>query len=211
MSKKDVIKPILFVIPNEEFPSNRNQYCSNVVTFIKPITNDIIEGVEKDRYDVNTQGEIYDNKLGHDVPVVCSKGNKFYEQVCLSTSQGPKVRKVHRIVKMTFDPIDNPEKFQVNHIDGDHANNELENLEWCTDQYNRIHSLLNGLEDTVFGIPAVKLYPVDLDNIKKLHKEGYSYEKILDKLDLRIRGATRHTIGRIINNKSIYSKYYHTD
>ena len=42
---------------------------------------------------------------------------------------------IHRIVAEAF--IDNPNGYSViNHIDHDTLNNRVENLEWCTQQYN---------------------------------------------------------------------------
>ena len=45
---------------------------------------------------------------------------------------------VHRLVLMTFNPVDNMESFQVNHKDENKENNYLYNLEWlnCKDNIN---------------------------------------------------------------------------
>ena len=53
---------------------------------------------------------------------------------------------VHRIVLLTFNPIS--ENKQVNHINGDKTNNNLENLEWCTDSENKVHAYKIGLMTT---------------------------------------------------------------
>lgn len=48
-------------------------------------------------------------------------------------------RKVHRLVAEAFIP--NSDNLPlVNHIDEDKTNNHVSNLEWCTAQYNMMHS-----------------------------------------------------------------------
>lgn len=44
--------------------------------------------------------------------------------------------RVHRLVLTTFNPVENMEKLQVNHIDHDRTNNALTNLEWTTAKEN---------------------------------------------------------------------------
>jgi hypothetical protein len=62
-----------------------------------------------------------------------------YMMVDLQNAGKVITHKVHRIVAMTF--LQNPcNKPQVNHKDGNRANNTVQNLEWVTDSENKIHS-----------------------------------------------------------------------
>lgn len=61
-----------------------------------------------------------------------------YRQVRFSIDGIKSQPLVHRLVAQTFIP--NPHNLpQVNHKDGDAANNHVDNLEWCTASQNCIH------------------------------------------------------------------------
>lgn len=92
-----------------------------------------IEGYD---YSVSNRGDIRNDKTGHiKIPVPMKRG---YMQVALwRDGIGPK-QLVHRIVATAFIP--NPDnKPQVNHINGNKADNRVENLEWATESENQVH------------------------------------------------------------------------
>ena len=59
---------------------------------------------------------------------------------------------VHRLIANTFFENKNTEKLQVNHIDCNKSNNNLENLEWCTNKENMLHAQVNDRFKRNFGI-----------------------------------------------------------
>ena len=52
---------------------------------------------------------------------------------------------VHRAVMETFNPVEEMENLQVNHIDGDKSNNCLNNLEWMDRSENMRHAFESGI------------------------------------------------------------------
>jgi hypothetical protein len=72
------------------------------------------------------------------------KGAK-YKEIHLCKEGKIKKHYMHRLVAQAF--IDNPNnKPQVNHLNGVHADNRLENLEWCTAEENNKHAWDNGFQ-----------------------------------------------------------------
>ena len=68
-------------------------------------------------------------------PGLRGRDGLMYEFVILCKNGVSEHKSVHRLVAEAF--IDNPNKYDViNHIDHDTLNNKVENLEWCTQQYN---------------------------------------------------------------------------
>ena len=64
------------------------------------------------------------------------KNNRGYVQIHLNKDGVCKMKLLHRIVAEAF--ISNPDNLpQVNHKDENKENNNVENLEWCDNLYNR--------------------------------------------------------------------------
>lgn len=67
-----------------------------------------------------------------------------YKQVQIMRNNKRYTKYVHRLVAECF--IENPNNEpEVNHKDGNKANNKVENLEWCTRSENQKHSYRIGL------------------------------------------------------------------
>lgn len=67
-------------------------------------------------------------------------GRNGYKTVHLRKNGASKRLSVHRLVAEAFLP--NPSSLpEVNHVDGDKANNSVNNLEWCTRSENARHSI----------------------------------------------------------------------
>lgn len=80
------------------------------------------------------------------------RGNLWYKHVILSKDGVSKAYSVHRLVAEAF--IENPNNYpEINHKDRNTFNNSVDNLEWCTRQYNieysknkKITQYLNGIK-----------------------------------------------------------------
>ena len=87
------------------------------------------------RYVKSRWGQTWYNM--HELKIQTSK--KGYKTVVLHRDGDYYQKQVHRLVAEAFIP--NPENMeQVNHKDTDKANNNVSNLEWCTQRENVNHS-----------------------------------------------------------------------
>lgn len=114
----------------------------------------ILRAVASGQIKVTRSGRVFRRKasvengviLGSYVPQVLSthkhSGRVYFQ---LSFEGITKSVLINRVVGLVYIP--NPEnKPEVNHIDGDKANNALDNLEWSTRQEQELHAQRNGLK-----------------------------------------------------------------
>lgn len=111
----------------------------------------------KDRYYINKKGELFTDN-GNKKMKNCLK-NGYVKNTLVLKDGSQKSFFRHRLVMICFNKVDNYKNLQVNHIDGNKQNNTLNNLEWCTNQENRIHAVKLGLAASLKGEdnPASKL------------------------------------------------------
>ena len=92
---------------------------------------------------VSSTGQIMSCRVknGAFVPRSLNKSGDYYSVII-----NGKRKMVHRLVAETYLPCENSDSLVVNHIDGNKLNNDVRNLEWCTQS----------------------------DNVKRAYSDGYS-------------------------------------
>lgn len=98
----------------------------------------------------------------------------------VSLRDGTKKKYVHRIVMEAFVGPGNGR--DVNHIDGDKANNRLDNLEYCDRLHNVRHAIRTGLQDNSGeGNGMHKLTAAQVIAAHGMVRNGSSYEDVARK------------------------------
>lgn len=152
----------------------------------------------KDLYTINSDGEVYSDISG--IMKTRNKGNTEYQIINFMTVDGKKKTfRLHRLVLMAFDPIDNPDEMEVNHLDGNKKNNKLSNLEWCSSSQNQKHAFATGLQKARRGDKSnlSKLKPEQIQQIFELRKQGKTHKEIGE-----IVGCTPSNISCILRGKT---------
>lgn len=129
-----------------------------------------IEGYEG-LYQVSSDGrvksleKVNNNHLVKEKILKSGNNGMGYLFVVLSKEGKIKNYTIHRLVAQAFLP--NPDNLpQVNHKDEDKSNNRVENLEWCTQQYNNTYGTRLKKSAKANSIPILQ-FNLDSQFIKK--------------------------------------------
>lgn len=146
-----------------------------------------VESTEK-LYQVSSLGNIRKSN-----GVMLKKSNSHgYESVRLTVYGKRKIGSVHRIVASAFVGGFSQLKNEVNHIDGNKANNRKENLEWCSRGHNVQHSIATGLVNY-----SKKITIKEAREIRVLSKGG-----LTNRLIANTYALSEATISEILKNKT---------
>lgn len=124
-------------------------------TLTAPILPNEIEWKFYGSYTVGSNGTI----IGPSGKSVGRENNKGY--FTFFNIDNGKDEKIHRVVAKCFLP--NPDSLpQINHKDGNKLNNDVSNLEWCTQSENIKHAYDNGLMKKPTDVSYYNSTPVSL-------------------------------------------------
>jgi hypothetical protein len=154
-------------------------------------------------YEIDRQGNVYTLKPSNvykaDHMRSGSPDPVGYIRIALNRNGQTKFRLIHRLLMLVWNPVDNSDDLDVNHIDGNKANNSLSNLEWVTHQQNIEHArkvLKKWSDQRGSKTPGSKLTEEGVKEIRRLKAEGMSQTKIA-----AIYGVTQVNISMIVRRK----------
>lgn len=104
------------------------------------ISNDVFMDIKETNniYSINIHGNVKHNRLNRFIkPQVDIHGYCYFS--CQTGNSREIKLKQHRLIMIYFGPEQDGIREHVNHIDGNKLNNDLSNLEWCTQSENCLH------------------------------------------------------------------------
>jgi hypothetical protein len=97
---------------------------------------------------------------------------------------GCKTEAVHRLVARAFLGDRPSDEYEVNHIDGNKANNRVDNLEWVTPEENRQHAVDMGLVPQGEACGNSKLTAEEVVKIRILVNSGTPRKHVAERYDV---------------------------
>ena len=138
-------------------------------------------------YAITSCGKIYSYTSKKFLKPIQQKNG--YLRICLSKNNIRKNFLIHRLVIETYNPVDNMENLQVNHINENKVNNFLNNLQWVTPKDN----INYGNRNTKAG-----------KKISKANKNHKALSKPIICIETKIIYPSIHEAARQLNFDSSY-------
>ena len=122
---------------------------------------------KNENYLISKSGKVY-SLLSNKILKQCMDSGGYYF-IRIRKNGKTKAISTHRMVAETFIP--NPQNYKyINHIDEDKSNNNVENLEWCSNSYNNQTIRKKHRE----RIKKEHVKYIREDALKYLHSVGYT-------------------------------------
>ena len=144
----------------------------------------ITDGIETD-YIINEDCEVINLRTNRKISVYPIDDNHRYARVRLFVNGKWYQKGIHRVLMETFRPIENSVELEVNHIDGNRANNSLSNLEWVTPSENVKHAFKLGLRGSLKG--------------ENNPRSIWTQEQVIQICELLCAGKSEHNISELFN------------
>lgn len=144
-----------------------------------------------ERYEIDEHGKIYDTKRNDREICQWVDSVGYYQCILYDEKHKKHYKRVHRLVAKVF--IDNPNNLpQVNHKDGNKLNNNVTNLEWCSNQENTQH----GYDNHLYRFKT-RSYPINVYDIKGNYIKTFkSIRSMCEELNIN-----RKTVTMILNKE----------
>ena len=194
---------------NADYRYKKDSYVINPAIHINEQWLPIKIGNVQDWYYISSYGRIY-SRL-YDNMVRSRYIGRGYLTVTLRTKDNKASDYlVHRLVMLHFQPIENPDEFQVNHIDTIKITNTTDNLEWNTNSENMIHAYAHNLYKNGEGNNFAVISNIQATKICEALELEYEFEDICNYANLPITKKTKALIYqiRIRHNWKHISQYY---
>jgi hypothetical protein len=124
-----------------------------------------------------------------------------YMRIALCKHGRTKFYLTHRLVMLSWHPVENSDVLEVNHIDGNKSHNALSNLEWLTHRENLIHAhrvLKKWSDQRGEKAPGSKLTNEGVKEIRRLWADG----KGMKQKDIAaIYNVTQEAISAVVRRK----------
>jgi len=161
------------------------------------------------KYTIFSDGSVFTNyhKNGLERFLKPIKTSDGYSSINLYSDNTHMTLRIHRLVAQAFIP--NPsQKPYVNHIDGNKENNNVGNLEWCTQKENVNHSINvlhkwsnSAKQKQSASLQGKKNRKFDMETANRIRKEYASTNTSSYKLSKKY-SLSKPCILRILNNRT---------
>lgn len=165
---------INILIKDKDIQTRTDEFWVYMIPHIRGFTNDC-------GHLVSSYGRVYNNNTKN------LSGQNYTQNGYLHVKFRETTFLVHRLIMMSFYPIPNPEQYQVNHKDANKSNNNIHNLEWCTNLENMAHAYKNSL------IPINEDHHFSLVSNDQVHMICQCLEKEMDYEDICATVGIPHT------------------